>query len=218
MNETRLHPDDGYAYDGCEGPACRAARDTRPGLAERIDAAFEEARRAYVKHPAEGGDGVDAYVAGALETAQTLARAALASGTGEQGYDDRAGSRPGTSTGLSGLMPARDVSDELELRDASSASAASGTGEPGLDEAWAEAEAALPEGWRIFSVSEPAETRPLDGKRNYWAQAHGPVVKRRCDMDRDHEEYPRENGYGPTPAAALRALAARLANKGADSA
>lgn len=79
-----------------------------------------------------------------------------------------------------------------------------------LDEAWAEAEAALPEGWRIFGVSEPAETRALDGVRRYWASAHGPVVRGRCDMGREHDEYPRENGYGPAPADALRDLARAL--------
>jgi len=73
-----------------------------------------------------------------------------------------------------------------------------------LDAAWAAAEAALPEGWRLFSVS-----RPGDAER-YWATAHGPILKGRCSMGREHEDYLRENGYGPTPADALLALAARL--------
>lgn len=81
--------------------------------------------------------------------------------------------------------------------------------EPTLDEglpsAWAKAEAALPDGWVVYGV-----TRPGDATR-YWASAHGPVVKGRCDMGREHEEYPRENGYGPTPEAALLDLAAALA-------
>jgi hypothetical protein len=76
--------------------------------------------------------------------------------------------------------------------------------EPGLDAAWAEAEAALPEGWALFGVSRPGDAE------KYWASATGPVVKGRCNMDREHEDYPRENGYGDTPAAALIALAARL--------
>jgi hypothetical protein len=67
-----------------------------------------------------------------------------------------------------------------------------------LDAAWAEAEAALPEGWRILAVSWPTE------HDDEWAASAGGEGKITY-------------GKGQTPAAALHALAARLAKGGAGS-
>jgi hypothetical protein len=61
----------------------------------------------------------------------------------------------------------------------------------GLDAAWAEAEAALPEGWRLSVAQHPD---------NYAAFATPPTLRRGGAPV----------GLGPTPAVALRALAARL--------
>ena len=60
-----------------------------------------------------------------------------------------------------------------------------------LDEAWAEAEAALPEGWRITAI-----VGPVAGRGEWTASAYGYVPEDRAYAD------------GPTPVAALRALAA----------
>ena len=68
--------------------------------------------------------------------------------------------------------------------------------EDSLDAAWAEAEAALPEGWAVDMLK-------LLSNRTWvaWASHHV--------LTRPWEQRNRE-GVGPTPAAALRALAARL--------
>lgn len=64
-----------------------------------------------------------------------------------------------------------------------------------LDEAWADAEAALPEGWWFTALSR--------GHDGYVAKAHdGTVI--------NHRVWTIEKGFGPTPAAALRALAVKL--------
>jgi integrase len=68
-----------------------------------------------------------------------------------------------------------------------------------LDAAWAEAEAALPEGWGLrLTKAERHATLPGEGR--VFAHAKPPYGSRR----------PRIRGEGPTPAAALRALAAKL--------
>lgn len=59
-----------------------------------------------------------------------------------------------------------------------------------LDRAWRDAEAALPEGWRMRDLGR-------DGDEGWLARAHRPYV-------RGHV------GFGATPAAALRSLAAKL--------
>ena len=70
--------------------------------------------------------------------------------------------------------------------------------EPGLSEAWARAEAALPEGWYIIGVRQDG------GSDMPWrATAYR--------EDPDLSWFQRHHrGTGPTPAAALLALAARL--------
>lgn len=73
--------------------------------------------------------------------------------------------------------------------------------EPGLDAAWAEVEAALPEGYRIEGVSlvDTSDSENLDDERLEWeAEASG---------DRGQRSI---TALGPTATAALRALAARL--------
>ncbi|MDP2622294.1 MAG: hypothetical protein Q8Q29_00650 [Actinomycetota bacterium] len=71
-----------------------------------------------------------------------------------------------------------------------------------LDEAWAEAEAALPEGWRIDT---------LRIGRNY---PHEPEVEWVVWAEKPDYFAPRDGrtafGSGPTPTAALQALAAAL--------
>jgi hypothetical protein len=71
-----------------------------------------------------------------------------------------------------------------------------------LDAAWAEAEAGLPE-TSVLSLEGPAEYHP----RSYKAKAF------KWGQDGDCSDY----GYGPTPAAALRALAAELRKRPATS-
>lgn len=68
-----------------------------------------------------------------------------------------------------------------------------------LDAAWAEAEAALPEGWQLVLL------RGLAG--DYSAHAED-ISKRPDDGSWTHEE--ERFAFGRTPAAALRALAAKL--------
>jgi hypothetical protein len=65
-----------------------------------------------------------------------------------------------------------------------------------LDEAWAEAVAALPEGWAIGLIAST--------KDDWTSSCYGPNWL----ATQDEREY--VAGDGPTPAAALRALAARL--------
>jgi hypothetical protein len=82
-----------------------------------------------------------------------------------------------------------------ELRAVAEIMAASaGIGE--LDAAWAEAEAALPEDWelRLFYWGDPK---------------YGATASYRFSLGRGRA-VPFEQEYGPTPAAALRALAEQL--------
>lgn len=65
-----------------------------------------------------------------------------------------------------------------------------------LDEAWAEVEAALPEGWVIRRLWRPVAEEP-------WGVDAGPFPAKHGD---DRSVF----GGGPTPAAALRALARKL--------
>lgn len=87
----------------------------------------------------------------------------------------------------------------IERRNALTAAVARAEGE--LDAAWAEAEAALPEGWQtwlrpgLFTDGWEASGRV----KGIWRLADGPV--------------PETTAAGPTPAAALRALAAALREK-----
>lgn len=62
-----------------------------------------------------------------------------------------------------------------------------------LDTAWAAAEKALPEGWDL-------ELGTYHDDR-YWAAAYGPEVAGR---------HAHEDGFGPTPVAALEALVTAL--------
>jgi hypothetical protein len=72
--------------------------------------------------------------------------------------------------------------------------------EPGLDVAWHEAEAALPKGWVVAGVSRGVAPMQF----NEWtADAFGPW--HRSSRSRDSN-----SGYGDSPAAALRALAAAV--------
>lgn len=64
-----------------------------------------------------------------------------------------------------------------------------------LGAAWAEAEAALPEGWWITALT----TRGF-GDKEWHVTAENAINQSRLSAD----------GYGPTPAAALSALAAKL--------
>ncbi len=68
-----------------------------------------------------------------------------------------------------------------------------------LDAAWAEAEAALPEGWHLCEMTLHCHAGNGDGERGPWlVEAH------------DGDRWWSECGEGPTPAAALRALTAAL--------
>jgi hypothetical protein len=77
------------------------------------------------------------------------------------------------------------------------ATAAASPPKGGLDAAWAEAEAALPGGWRIDYLSQK-EDRTAWGvwARDRWVPGKGPHGQAWAE--------------GPTPEAALRALTARL--------
>lgn len=68
-----------------------------------------------------------------------------------------------------------------------------------LDAAWAEAEAALPEGWAIDGLYRVVARTSLERE---WE-----VIVHEDDWQGDEDNH---HGRGPTPAAALRALAARL--------
>ena len=68
-------------------------------------------------------------------------------------------------------------------------------GPPSLDEAWAAAERALPQGWSVSVTTYPPGT--WDSHATAW-NFHGGVSAGILD------------GFGPTPAAALLALAAAL--------
>ena len=67
----------------------------------------------------------------------------------------------------------------------------------GLSEAWAEAEAALPEGWVIWGLQRFAGADPAKDVFSVWANRWERGAKG-------------ASGSGPTPAAALRALAEKL--------
>lgn len=71
----------------------------------------------------------------------------------------------------------------------------------GLDAAWAEAEAALPEGWRLT-------VQRTDEDFDTWSAAAVSPAFFEGENDDDYAD-----GQGPTPAAALRALTAALAAK-----
>ena len=71
--------------------------------------------------------------------------------------------------------------------------------ETGLDEAWAAAEAALPEGWRIDSLVCRMDSTWLVRARGEWLR-----------VDDHHGRWTDHEVAGPTPAAALRALALAL--------
>ena len=73
----------------------------------------------------------------------------------------------------------------------------------GLDAAWKEAEAALPEGWRVGILPQRLD----DDAKMYRVVALVP----------EHGD-PQAWADGPTPAAALRALAARLTAESGDQA
>ena len=64
-----------------------------------------------------------------------------------------------------------------------------------LDAAWAEAEAALPEGWRLASLLSPGDYS---------------FDERGWEMHAQNEDGKTRRAHGPTPAAALRALAEKL--------
>ena len=72
------------------------------------------------------------------------------------------------------------------------------TAEPTLDAAWAEAEAALPEGWSIWWLRNDHHIEGGWDACAGWDAASNPAEARVA------------SGSGQTPAAALRALAARL--------
>lgn len=75
-----------------------------------------------------------------------------------------------------------------------------------LGEAWQAAEEALPEGWLLDGV-RLAGIAPSQIKAGWEAAAIG-------KWDRSSRSRPAEYGYGPTPAAALQALAAKLREAG----
>lgn len=78
-----------------------------------------------------------------------------------------------------------------------------------LDAAWAEVEAALPEGWSISSLTRSWEFGPFvphQRSAGIWLDDWEVYAKGRPQDGEDGLEY----GSGPTPAAALLALAAAL--------
>lgn len=79
--------------------------------------------------------------------------------------------------------------------------------EPGLDAAWAAAEAALPDGWTFHGVGLDDNSMEGGGWGPGWHAAMS--NPRHCERDDcDHDEA-NVVGTGPTPAAALLALAGR---------
>ncbi len=90
----------------------------------------------------------------------------------------------------------------LATLDAARASAGEPTADLGLDAAWAAAEAALPEGWRLGSLRVAVG---FDGYRTSVVGWTATATEASGIARADPTE-----GYGPTPAAALLALAARL--------
>jgi hypothetical protein len=82
-----------------------------------------------------------------------------------------------------------------------------------LDAAWKEAEEALPEGWWIhalhaWSFDDMAyRAEAATAGSHFWA---GKSKREKVAGTRTYAPGPNMAAYGPTPAAALRALAARL--------
>ena len=74
-----------------------------------------------------------------------------------------------------------------------------------LDAAWAEAEAALPEGWMLYEV---AQCEQAPGK---WLANASHLLSGTLDP-RGHPHWDFCHGEGPTPASALHELAARLSS------
>ena len=75
-----------------------------------------------------------------------------------------------------------------------------------LDEAWAEAEAALPKGWRMADVATRFTTWVHQGELVWVVDLTKQVAFGRAGGSR----YWRTSAEGPTPAAALHALAVAL--------
>ena len=91
-----------------------------------------------------------------------------------------------------------------------------GAASDSLDAAWAEAEAALPEGWRIAELSRGVAdvNDPKQRHHGYWWNAYATpeadtVIPGMEELVDDDGAVWNE-GHGPTPAAALRDLAAKL--------
>jgi hypothetical protein len=72
--------------------------------------------------------------------------------------------------------------------------------EDSLDSAWAEAEAALPEGWRLDEIT-------WDNGRAEWV-ATAALYEAEYPADAGYSDY--MTGWSETPAAALQSLAAKL--------
>ena len=85
-----------------------------------------------------------------------------------------------------------------------------------LDAAWAEAEAALPEGWAIGAVTRNVEGHGRTHGQAWWCSAFrlragAPLLPDKAASRKSWDDpLRRQIAYGPTPAAALRALAAKL--------
>ena len=82
-----------------------------------------------------------------------------------------------------------------------------------LDAAWAEVEAALPEGWVMLEVSRRDSNYHCcewDVMRPEWEAGAGRPSRRTSRDDGGRDIGQSEEEGGPTPAAALRALAAKL--------
>jgi hypothetical protein len=78
-----------------------------------------------------------------------------------------------------------------------------------LDAAWAEVLALLPEGWRFMGVGQgQAHLAP------WWASAIDAIAYARLNLATE-DEGTLVTGKGDTPVAALRALAAKLRERGA---
>ncbi len=128
--------------------------------------------------------------------AERALRAALASQpeaparttSAEGGHTEVEPGRPDAERG--GLAPDRDAMIDVPASQPEGAA-------PSLDAAWREAEAALPEGHHICAVEH------IDGdERTEWrAETYDSA---------DHSGGQAATGFGPTPDAALQALAARL--------
>jgi hypothetical protein len=88
--------------------------------------------------------------------------------------------------------------------------------EPTLDEAWAAVEAVLPEGWWLHTLHAWSFDDMAYRAEAASAGSHFYAGKSKRDKvagTRTYAPGPSEAAYGPTPAAALLALAARLATE-----